>query len=128
VTEATAAPDERPVEEQDEPQPYVVRLLATVPAHSPEEAVLGFIEQLTANGLRNWVYGVLDAETGETVAELNGYAQDQSELIERLSAEQEAAERDREPDDDEPEPDEAATPDSDEELTRLAEGLNAGQQ
>lgn len=124
MTEATEATTEEPFE------PYVVRLIMTVPARSPEEAVARFIEELTGKGLRNWVYGVLDANTGQTVAELNGYGEDQTELIERLTAEaeedgEETAESDAEP----PEPSEPATPsvESDEELTRLAEGLNAGQ-
>lgn len=120
MTEATDAPTEAPYEA------HVVRLIMTVPARSPEEAVARFIEELTSKGLRNWVYGVLDPNTGETVAELNGYGEDQTELIERLTAEEDekAAESVAEL----PEPSEPATPpvESDEELTRLAEDLNAG--
>jgi hypothetical protein len=125
VTEATDAPTEAPYEA------HVVRLIMTVPARSPEEAVARFVEELVGKGLRNWVYGVLDPDTGATVAELNGYGEDQTELIERLlTAEaEEDGEKAAESVAELPEPSEPATPsvESDEELTRLAEGLNAGQ-
>lgn len=102
--------------------PYVVRLIMTLQAHSAEEAVAMFVEELTARGARNWVYGVLDPQTGKTVAELNGYSEDASELIDRLQAED-----DEQAEASTPRVSESATPDSDEELVKLAENLNAGQ-
>lgn len=97
-------------------QPYIVRLVMKVdaPKGEPDSAVAAFVDNLTANGLREWVFRVEDIDTGDVLGYYDGYG-DPVDLSQAPAA----------PD----APAEAAAPaeseaQSDEALEALAESLN----
>lgn len=121
-------------EAQEKPN-FVVRLImGSYGVDTPAQAVEGFVNNLVAQGLRDWVYEVIDIETGAVVAELNGYGEDASALLERLREEETAEagdDDDDDDDDDEDDDDEPSEPvqaqmEAEEDLIKLAENLNAG--
>lgn len=109
--------DQHESDEQQNPK-YVVRLImGAYSVATPQAAVTGFVDALVAQGLRDWVYEVIDVDSGQTVGEYNGYGEDASGLMENLREEAEAESTpDEDEDEDEPK----------EDLLALAENLNAG--
>jgi hypothetical protein len=116
-------PADNPVQpdiDAEDVSPHIVRLVMTVQARDQVEAVLMMVEELTAKGLRNWVYSTLDLE-GRDTGDFNGYGEDVSESLARIRAAETG-------EDEAPDPQEQATPaepkSEDAELLALAEQLN----
>lgn len=104
---------------------YTVRLVMTVNAGSPEEAVLNFVDELIEKGLRRWVYGIVDPETGEATGNYDGHGVDMTARIAEIRRQLDS---DPVPASTETDVHIPAAVESDDELLALAENLNAGQQ
>jgi hypothetical protein len=110
---------------------YIVRLVMKVdaPKGEPDTAVGNFVDLLTANGLRDWVFRVEDQHTGDVLGYFDGYG-DPVEIQVTTPTEEPPA---PEPvgatpaTPEQPAPAQAATTESDESLVALAESLNENQ-
>lgn len=103
-----------------ENQQYIVRLVMKVdaPPKQPDTAVVNFVDLLTANGLRDWVFRVEDIESGQVLGYYDGYG-DPVEIQPAPEAPTEAPAAEVEQPTDTPD-----QPESDESLVALAESLN----
>lgn len=54
---------------------FIVRLVMKVDAEVPEAAATEFVDMLTANGLREWVYRVESIDDGEILGYFDGFGQ-----------------------------------------------------
>lgn len=100
---------------EQEQQQYIVRLVMRVDAKpgQPDDAVASFVEMMTSNGLRDWVYRV-ETLDGEILGYYDGYGDPVD-----LATAPDAQATDQ--------PDQTAVetqPESDSELVALAESLN----
>lgn len=64
---------------------YQVRLTFEVNADEPLGAVDAFIEQVNANGLRSFIFRVLDGESGEATYVQNDLTMTEEELLDLAS-------------------------------------------
>jgi hypothetical protein len=62
------------VEEPDDRDEHVVRILFQLPADNPKDAIDQFIEQIVEHGLRTWTYRVENLATAEIV-NMDGYGE-----------------------------------------------------
>ena len=60
---------------------YQVRLTFEVHADNPQEAVDAFIERINSNGLRNFIFRVVDRETGDAVYVREDVTMTEDELL-----------------------------------------------
>lgn len=97
-------------------QQYIVRLVMKVDGKpdEPVSGVLGFVELLTANGMRDWVFRVENADTGEILGYYDGWG-DEVDMTAIPAT----------PAPDVTPADPVQEPESDESLVALAESLNA---
>lgn len=97
---------------------YIVRLVMKVdaPKNEPDSAVRAFVDNLVANGMREWVFRVEDIHTGEVLGYFDGFGDPVDISTPVPSPEEPAQEQAAEP--------EPAAGESDEDLEALAESLN----
>jgi hypothetical protein len=107
-----------------------VRLVMTVMEDDPSAAVREFVDSLTLNGARDWVYVVEDIQTDEPLGYYNGFGVEVN--LEELVRQQDEERAQRDPEDIQlppmPEFDvstDLAEKDEDQELIELAEELNS---